>query len=292
MLFALILATISPLFFALVNTFDKYFVEHRVKNILAYVALDGIIILLFSAVFGLFLDWSSVSMGGMIVPIIIGVLAGISNFIFFRFMTSEDISSIIGALYLYPVLVCVLSLVFLGEIIPIVGYIGMLLAITGAVLLTVKTMRRSAGTYLTVFLLVAITATQELLAKISTTQIPELNAVVIVSAMLGLSAAIIGFSMKEVRKSFAKEIRLNYYIPMVPAVVWLLAEITFFFALDGLPVTIVASLGATQPLLVLVVERLVSARRRIAKDTALLPKLIPITLIILGIILLYSAGLG
>jgi cytochrome c biogenesis protein CcdA len=57
----------------------------------------------------------------------------------------------------------------------------------------------------------------------------------------------------------------------------------------NLPATIVSSIGAIQPLTVLFFERLFNKRfGGISRDTVLIKKLVPIILIVIGVILIYS----
>jgi cytochrome c biogenesis protein CcdA len=68
---------------------------------------------------------------------------------------------------------------------------------------------------------------------------------------------------------------------------------TLFFAMSGLPATIVSSIAAIQPLAVLLFERAMHKRfGSMAKDDALLPKLVPIALIVIGVALMYLAELA
>jgi hypothetical protein len=58
----------------------------------------------------------------------------------------------------------------------------------------------------------------------------------------------------------------------------------------GLPATIVSSIAAIQPLAVLIFEKIAQKLfGHMVKDSHILPKLIPISLIVIGVILLESS---
>ena len=62
-----------------------------------------------------------------------------------------------------------------------------------------------------------------------------------------------------------------------------------FLAMTRYPATIVSSIAAIQPLVVLFGERFLLARTNIVKDTELLPKLVSISFVILGVVVLVQA---
>lgn len=97
---------------------------------------------------------------------------------------------------------------------------------------------------------------------------------------------LLGLSTKRVRAGFRKELK-NIRWAFVSEFFTLGAVLTLYLAMSLLPATVVTAIAATQPLAVLVFERIVHARYgKMTKDVTLLPKLGAILMIVAGVILL------
>jgi uncharacterized membrane protein len=289
MISALIYATLSPVFYALINVYDKYVVEHRAKKPLSYAVIDGSMIFLFAAVIAIFLDWSAVSLGSAIFPVICGILAGIGSWLYYLVIIKEDISHVVGIIYTYPIIVSMLSFLFLGEVIPFIGYVGMLISLTGIVLLSTRMKRMKLAIIIILACLILSISVGELLVKVSTNNMPAMNGAIIDCALMGLILAG-GCFITKIRSGVAAEFR-NIPVAFAGSVILYIAVIFLFLAMTGLPATIVASIAAIQPLLVLVFERITDTfLGKISKDVYLLPKLGAILLIVVGVVLIYAAA--
>lgn len=286
---ALIFATLSPIFYALINVYDKYVVEHRAKNPLSYAVIDGLMIFLFASVIGLFIDWSAVSPNALIFPVIMGIFSGISSWFYYIVIIREDISHVVGIIYTYPILVSIFSFLFLSEVIPFIGYAGMLISLTGIVLLSTRLKRVKFSIIIYLAVLVLLIAVIELLAKVTTNNMPAMNGVIISSALTGLIMGC-GCFVSKIKSGLMAEFR-NIPVAFGGSIIYYSAVILFFLAVVELPVTIVASIAAIQPLYVLVLERIIDRfLGKISKDIYLLPKLGAILLIVVGVILIYAAA--
>ena len=72
----------------------------------------------------------------------------------------------------------------------------------------------------------------------------------------------------------------------------ILSPFSVYIAMNGLPASVVASIAAIQPMYVLFLENIVHKFiGKISKDEKILPKLIPIALIVIGVIILYITEL-
>jgi hypothetical protein len=95
-----------------------------------------------------------------------------------------------------------------------------------------------------------------------------------------------GLFSKKVRKGFVNELK-NVKWAFISEFITIIALLTLYFSVSKLPVTLVSSIGATQPLVVLIFEKIAHSRfGKMTKDVKLLPKLGAIILIVLGVILL------
>ena len=134
--------------------------------------------------------------------------------------------------------------------------------------------------------LVIVVAVYEFLIKVATVNLPPINGMAINSIAVGISLIPVIF-FNPLRKGIRYEVKNIPWVLGIESLTFF-AIFTTYIAMAGLPATIVSSVAASQPLFVVLVEKgLGKIGIKISKDTALLPKLIPILLIVLGIVLLY-----
>jgi len=284
---ALILAIVSPCIWGFMNIIDKYSVSHKVKNPLGFSILVGVSQILFGLILAIFLDWGGVSLRLMLPSIIVGILSGTTLFFYYFFMKKEDASNLIGFSYIYPMIVVILSFLFLNEILSFVGYLGVLAILSGAIILSVR--MKKIGLKASLWLLAPIilfAGISEFLMKVSTNAISGWNGTSIQLISAGLVVLLLFFN-KNMRRQFKAEIK-NYKWALLSESIAVFALLTTYFAMTGLPASLVSSVGAIQPLSVLIYEKILHKRvGKIMKDESLKHKLIGILLIVLGVILLY-----
>ena len=285
---ALIFAILSPIIYAAMNVIDKYVLAHKVKVTLSWAAVAGVVSLLFGVILALFLKWDGITLKALLFPASAGTLIGFSFFLYYLTMKEEDASHVTGLIYTYPVLVAILSFVFLGEVISVVSYIGMALTLLGVIMLSVriKKIKVKASIWM-IALMILIVALNEFFIKVATTNISALNGTAVNMIFMGIVASSILFNGK-IRKGFAYELK-NVRFSFLGVTMSLLGLLTLYLAMTALPATIVSSVAAIQPLIVLFFERIAHKKLgKITRDTEILPKLIPICLIVIGVILLYA----
>jgi len=134
----LIITTLSPFIWAFMNSLDKYVISHKVKKPFGFAIVAGLVNLIFGVVFSLFLQWKNISLGSLIFPVLAGIMFGCQLVIYYLIIQKEDISKVIGIIYLYPLLVALLSFLFLSEVISLTGYIGMFVTLAGVIMLSTR----------------------------------------------------------------------------------------------------------------------------------------------------------
>ena len=280
----LLAAIISPFIWAFMNVIDKHIVDKRVRNIKVYPLLAGLSVMIYGVIVSLFLDWNGISLTDLIFPALVGVCSGLTLYVYYSAMKESDVSHFTGFIYFYPVVVALLAFVFLREVIPIIGYIGLIIILTGVFLLY-KRHSKFSSKKVAYFILaiIILTSLQEFFIKVSTSNLPVINAFVIGLIADGI---IISFSLfrKEVRKGFRKELVNSGWALFAEAFTFL-SWLTLYFAMLGLPATIVSAIASIQPLAVLFFEK-IGHKYLGVKDVKLLPKLGAIILIVIGVILL------
>lgn len=282
----IVFAFLSPLFFASTNVFDKYLIEKRMKNLFSYWFFVGCVTVVYALIIALFLNWKTITFAECIYPAIIGALWFMQTYFYFRVLQKEDITPIAGLQYMYPLIVVALSYIFLHEVISWYGYIGIGLTILGALVISLRlkiiSFRSKVRYIASMIFLIGI---GEFIMKVAVNNIGPLNAYAITGFVEGILACLLIFK-KETRTNVKEESRNILYI-ISSEVFTCLALITVYLAMSGLPATIVSGIATVQVLFVVLLERLVDQFiGKISRDHYLLPKLIPMILIFLGLILL------
>lgn len=138
-----ILAIASPLVYSLVNVVDKTAVSTRVKHTPSYMSIIGIFDMVIACIIACCCDWSAEAMKDtkpmdFIVPIISALCWAGSIYCYYMGMLLTDASIIVGFEYLYPLIVVILSAIFLHERIQPLGYVGCVMLVIGAVSLSLN----------------------------------------------------------------------------------------------------------------------------------------------------------
>lgn len=286
---ALVSAILSPFLWGAMNVIDKYIIHKKVKNAYGYTGVVGLVNILIALAIAAFLDWSTVDVHQLIFPAVAGFFLGLSAFVYIVLLEDIDISHLVGFIYFYPIIVALLSYFFIHEKLSLLGYGGMAFTIVGVIMLSVRIKYLSKTNVL--YLLGAIIlfeAVHEFSVKLATTALTPLQGVVINNLVVGLTL-LCGLFNKNLLKHFMLELR-NTPWEFLSALFALGGIGTLYFAMSTLPATIVSSIGAIQPLAVLIFERIITARiGTITKDTQLLPKLSAILFIVFGVVLLSIA---
>ncbi len=284
----LIYAMLSPIVGSVVNTLDKFIVSKKVKTPASFTVIAGTVNLVLGLILALFLDWGDYSFSNYVYAIIAGVIMGAEYYLYYAALRKEDVSSVIGFIYFYPVMVSILSFLFLGEVLSWVSYAGMALVLTGVMLLVIRIEHLHSRIKVSVILtMIGVVSLITFFAKLSTDVLPEFHGAAIYSICVGMTI-MLGLFNKRVRKGIKYEMR-NYRWSILVEGLTFSGAVIIFFALAKLPATVVSAIAASQPLMVLFIETMAVKLGFIkARDHKILPKLLSIILIVVGIILLYS----
>jgi drug/metabolite transporter (DMT)-like permease len=271
----------------MMNVLDKYVISQRVKNILSYAFLAGAVNVLLGAVLAFFLDWSGISLKDMLFPLAAGLLLGSQFYAYFRILSKEDVSNLIGFIYVYPILTAILSYIFLGEVISKSGYLGVGLILIGVLMLSIRLKKvKLSISFWWIMGMIIFVALYEFFIKVATINIPVMNGIAISSIGVGLAMVPV-IMIAKVRKGLSTEMKNFKWALMIESFTFS-AGFATYFAMNSLPATIVVSIAAIQPLAVLFFERIAGQFvGKMTKDKLILPKLAAITVIVIGVILLY-----
>ena len=281
-MYYLLFAFLSPFIWGATNVIDKYLVDHRIKHILGFNAISGIPYLLFGILLAAFLDWKMVSGADLIAPAIIGILVSIQFYLYLTVLENDDVSHVVGFMYIFPIFVAITSFIVLGENIGLFGYIGMSITVIGIILLSVQRGKSTVRSWLVLASLVALTTVMEIAGKISVSNLTVWQSSAATSIVLGISL-LASCALPSIRQGAIEEFK-RIHVATVCTALEIVAMILLFAALAGLPVTMVSAIGAMQPLFVLGFEWITHRYVPISKHD-FKKKLIAITLVVIGVVL-------
>ncbi|MBM3232850.1 hypothetical protein FJZ18_01650 [Candidatus Pacearchaeota archaeon] len=247
--------------------------------------LAGFFYLSFGAFIVPFLDWDY-PLHALIWPIIAGGLLGLQLYFYYMVSKNADVSYVLGIYYIYPIIVTFLSILFLNEVISIQGYIGVALTVLGVLTMTVrvKKMRFNLSLW-TLGVMIITGAFSEFFVKVSTESLPVLNGIALNNLSMG-AVFIPALFFSKLRRQCLSELKNIHYIFISESMTFL-AVFLLFLAMKGLPATIVTSLSATQPVFVVILEKIAHWKfGKIVRDDSFKFKIGAVALVILGVILL------
>jgi len=138
----IVFALIYPALFALINIVDKFLLEKRIRDyrciclVVGFVALPAMIALLLLA------SWDTVTPARIGLGLFSGLLIAISYPIYFRMLSTEEVSRVISIYYAAPVLVTFFAAVILRETLLWWKYVAIIAAAAGAVLIGIERFER------------------------------------------------------------------------------------------------------------------------------------------------------
>jgi len=139
---ALICGILSPFVLAIGNIIDKVLVDTRVKYTLGYIAYTGIVLIGFGGIEMAIADWPDIpNKVTYIFPVLAGLSDGVYFYLYFYSLKRCDASIVIGVMYLYPVVVLILTEIVLHDKITYLAYLGIALLLGGAISLSIDLIR-------------------------------------------------------------------------------------------------------------------------------------------------------
>lgn len=292
-----ILAILSAIGFAICNILDKFILEKKIKNFLAYFLAGGLIWLFFGVII---LSVSSFSLPQISPPIILlgiltGVLTGITWLLFYKAITQEEVSRVISLYYIFPIFVAILARILLKEEISSLKWIAIFLTVLGAMIISLK--RRAERIRLSnVFLVVLgasfVEAILEIFDKYILYQI-SVPHLFVLSSFGYFTLALVLFILTPFKKD-VREVFFNFSIfkpVLLVHVIYFLASLSFLFAVALTQITYVSALTTSQPLFVFIFALILSLyyphilEEKLDKRVVLI-KTISIILIVSGVLII------
>ncbi len=281
----LILLFLSPIIFALMNVCEKYTIAKKTKNPLSFAFVSGSTSVFILFVTSLFLDWKNVTIHDAIFPIIAGCILGLQYYFYYTILKDEDISTVIGLYYTFPLLVAIGSYIFLNEKLSSLGYLGSILIISGAIGLSIgKIKKKSIILYIVPLIIIA--ALGDMFIKIATNYIENIQGVIL-SGIAGECMLLPFLFNTKIRNGIKREWK-NIHLAVLINLLSLAGMFILYASMRSLAVTLVSSITAAQPLFLLFFEKIADKSMKIAKEKITVKKTLFVLCIIIGSILLYA----
>lgn len=126
-------ALLAPAVFTVVNFVDKYIIEHEVRDALAMPIYAAIMAFLTGVVLWIITGFPVLDARDTALVLLTGVLSSWASALYFQALSYEEASKIIVLIQMQPVMVLVLSLIFLNETITAEQLLGFVLILGAAV---------------------------------------------------------------------------------------------------------------------------------------------------------------
>ena len=251
---------ISAIIFALANIFDKYILTKLVKNPVIPTIVWGIAGLIFGIVIFIFKGFPALSYLNMLLAFISSILWITGAFLYFKALQLEEVSRVIALIYLTPLFVLILATIFLGEIFTLPKYIGILLLVLGAAIISLKNLRKFAfgnAFWLIIFANLAF-AVSGIIIKYLLNFADFWTIFSYVKIGVGIATIpLFYFTYKELI-AISKQNRRVLWIIFIPQLSSLGAELLSIIAVSISYVSLVSALSSVQPFFVLLFTLMLS----------------------------------
>lgn len=134
----LVFALLSPLVFSIVNFGDKFIIENHIKDTRAMPIYSGLVAFFTGCVLFVVTGFPTLPLQDMVLVMITGVMTSIGAALYFTAIARDEASKIIVLIQMQPVIVLVLSLVFLNDTISAQQLIGFVLILGAAVAISLN----------------------------------------------------------------------------------------------------------------------------------------------------------
>lgn len=130
------LSILAALIWSVVNIFDKYIISKLVEKPIVPVIVMGIIGLIASAAIFIFHGFQPLSVINIVLAIVAGIFYVLMTFLYFHAIKIEELSKVIPLFYLTPLFILIIAAFFLGEIFTPLKYLGIILLVAGAIIIS------------------------------------------------------------------------------------------------------------------------------------------------------------
>jgi drug/metabolite transporter (DMT)-like permease len=293
-----VFALLAPILWSGCNLIDKFLLEKYVKDPISYEFLISLFNTISIAII-LFLYQLSSDFYGFILGITIGIIGVIAVIFYNKSMIDEEASRVVPLAYIDSIFVVILAYVFLGEILNLPKYLGIILIVLGGMLISFKKIAKKWHFSSAVkFILIAgfLWGVTSVISKYTLGIIDQFS--LTAWQLIGYQITVPFFLLSgRVRKNFLRDVKKVdkkvFSLMIINTLIYLVAILSFYFAVSISSISLVFAIASTQPFFIFIYTLIITKtvpeiiREDIDKSTILL-KIIAILLIFLGTFLIGS----
>ncbi len=134
----LVFALLAPLVFSFVNFGDKFIIEKHIKDTRAMPIYSGLVAFFTGCVLFVLTGFPSLPLKDMVLVMITGIMTAAGAALYFTAVARDEASKIIVLIQMQPVIVLLLSVVFLSDSISVQQLIGFVLILGAAVAISLN----------------------------------------------------------------------------------------------------------------------------------------------------------
>ena len=289
----IILAILAALIWSAVNIIDKFIISHELRDPILATVVFGIVSFILFGIVSLIFGNIFLSLTTIIIAIAVGVFYTIGGLFYYVELRKEEVSRFIPILSTIPIFVLIFAFIFLGERFAALTYLGIILIVLGAILVSIKKITYKVGfsaTFLIAIGAALFFALRDVLTKVATLQASIWSILFWVGIGSGL-VSIFLFSLHHPHIRKQAELGIKHLI--LVAALGVTAFFIFIMAILNGPVSLVSALVGVRSLFVFIAATVLSIywpkilKEKITKSI-LLQKIIAIILVIIGAILVVA----
>ena len=256
-----LLALGSTITFAFISALDKILIARFTPNARTFIVMVGLTQFLLAIVIVPWTEWTGYTNQDVILAVVSGLTSGGYLVLMFWVMGTQDVSRVVPVTSTYPIFVAVLALVLLGEQIGLLAWVGIIVTVAGAALMslgpTARARDRGSGQMLA-FVLLIFASLGFGLSQVFSKMVADSMDVwtLFFWRALGNGAACVAFTIKP---SGMRDLINTFRRPTSVGLILLTEGALVFVALAFLlgaiysgPVSLVSTVMATRPLFVFV----------------------------------------
>jgi len=138
----ILFSLLAAAFFAIVNTTDKFALGKWIKNPMILLMAFGATGLIMAGGVWVLFGISQLSDFLVLVSFLAGLFFSLSSFFYLQSLKREEVSKVMPLMSLSPLFVLILASVLLGEFFPPEKYLGVFLLVSGALMISTKSLLR------------------------------------------------------------------------------------------------------------------------------------------------------
>ncbi len=249
----------AALIWAVVNIVDKYILTKWIKSPLVMTANVAVTSIIISVLIFAFRPSSRISTTDILFSLAAGVLYILGNFTYMKAVLKEEISKVIPLIYVDPLFTAILAVIFLHESLSPLKYLGIILLVCGAMLISTSKLKFNFNkSFFYAILTALIFAAGSVLMKtpLNHTDFWTVFAYTRLGVFLGM-VVLLPTGFKEFAKTF-REIGKKMIFVFLNETLSVLGTLLFIIAIASGYVSLSNALTATQPFFVFIFALIIS----------------------------------